>query len=80
MCGGTDREIRRSVERLRDLRYPIGIGALGGYSYGDRDDVRRAAHFYRKKALKELRTAAALEGMELEGQMSMEEVFGDVLV
>lgn len=80
MCGGTDREIRRSVERLRILKYPIGLQADKGYSYGEREDIDRAIRFYRKKAFKELKTAAALAGIEIEGQMTMEEVFGNALV
>ena len=80
VVGGPDREIRRSIERLRDLHYPIGLRPGGGYSYGDREDTKRAAAFYRKKALKELRTASCLDGVELEGQMTMKEVFGDEMV
>ena len=80
MCGGTDRAIRKSINRLRALKYPIGMQGRKGYSYNERTDVNRAINFYRKKAFSELKIAAALAGIDLEGQMTMEEVFGDVLV
>ena len=78
--GGKDRQIRRSIERLRDLGYPIGMGVNGGYTFADKYGLRRIIAFYRKKAFKMLRTAARLAGIQLDGQMTMKEVFGDEVV
>ena len=78
--GGRDRQIRKSIERLRDLGYPIGLGPDGGYTFADKYGLQRIIAFYRKKAFKMLRTASRLAGIQLDGQMTMKEVFGDEMV
>lgn len=76
--GKSDRDIRRGIEELRKRGYRI-VSNSGHYGYwldesGGGYDRMRAE--MRKKALSMLATIKAMDGKELEGQLSWDEVRG----
>lgn len=76
LAHSSDRSVRKAIEELRRSGEPIGQGPNGGYSYGIPTDVKRTIGDYYAKAYTNLSIASALEGIPLEGQITIEDLKG----
>lgn len=76
LAHASDRSVRKAIEELRREGEPIGQAPNGGYSYGIERDVKKTIGDYYAKAYSSLATARALEGIPLDGQITIEDLKG----